>query len=423
MSTAFSVLELAKEGDLNAIATLIKQKLESKGIRVKLQCDQGNINLFLESSNLGGKTVGQAVYKYVETSKFNLKFINYIRIYKPKENKWKLVYRVEVNQKQNEKVIALEVNSPRTTTLLETNDNSSDLLPLKQDLKNLYQSVQTEINRLSQISCQLERVLQTLEPNTPLSPPTATNNLTCDQPIPPPTQLINWLQQLNINITSSHQPSDQDEVINKLANIIGNNYQYLSRLHQAIVKSIGDKSNFHLNLYNSTQLEISNATQLCNQLQSRSFLSSYHYNKNNKQISGKVDQKGDIINFFNGIWFERFIYTKITDLFNQYHLTYQCLINPKLEFTNGDKFELDFLFWVKDQVLWLECKSGKNYNQNIITYENHKNSLELSKESSLMILLQANEQQTVELTQLRDLTVVNPDNCTETIKQALNLDN
>ncbi len=55
MSTAFSVLDLAKQGDINAIATLIKNKLESKGIRVKFDCVQGDIKLFLESSQLGGK--------------------------------------------------------------------------------------------------------------------------------------------------------------------------------------------------------------------------------------------------------------------------------------------------------------------------------------------------------------------------------
>ncbi|MBS0017673.1 MAG: hypothetical protein KFF72_15230, partial [Arthrospira sp. SH-MAG29] len=197
MSTAFSVLDLAKQGDINAIATLIQNKLESKGIRVRFECVQGDIRLFLESSRLGGKTVGDAVYKYVEASKFNLQSINSIKIYKTNEGRWKLVYRVEVEQKKNENVIALEVNSPRTLTAPEINGNSSDLLPLKQDLEQLHESVKNEINRLSQISSQLERVLQVLEPKIPSPEPVEKNQ--------EPTELINWLQQLEITVNSSNQ--------------------------------------------------------------------------------------------------------------------------------------------------------------------------------------------------------------------------
>ncbi|MGI0498384.1 hypothetical protein [Limnospira platensis] len=415
MSTAFSVLDLAKQGDINAIATLIQNKLESKGIRVRFDCDQGDIKLFLESSRLGGKTVGDAVYKYVEASKFNLQCINSIKIYKTNEGRWKLVYRVEVEQKKNENVIALEVNSPRTLTAPEINGNASDLLPLKQDLEQLHESVKNEINRLSQISSQLERVLQVLEPKIPSPEPIETHNPEN------PTQLTNWLQQLEIKVNSSNQPSASDDVLNQLADIIGNNYQDLSRLHQAIVQSICSKSPFHLNLSNSSQAEISQSTQLCNRLSRLSFLSTYHYNKSSKTISGKVDPQGPIINFFNGMWFERFIYRKITNFFNEYNLSYQCLINPKLEFANGNVFELDFLFWVNQQVLWVECKSGKNYNPTISIYEAHRNYLELPKESSMMVLLQADTQQTRDLTALRGLTIVNPDNCIDEIKQTLNL--
>ncbi|MBS0015929.1 MAG: hypothetical protein KFF72_06135, partial [Arthrospira sp. SH-MAG29] len=258
-----------------------------------------------------------------------------------------------------------------------------------------------------------ERVLQVLEPKIPSPEPVEKNQ--------EPTELINWLQQLEITVNSSNQLSSSDDVLNQLADIIGNNYRDLSRLHQAIVKSIVSKSPFHLNLSNSSQEEISQSTQLCNRLSRLSFLSTYHYNKSSKTISGKVDPQGPIINFFNGMWFERFIYLKITNFFNEYNLSYQCLINPKLEFANGNVFELDFLFWVNQQVLWVECKSGKNYNHNISTYEAHRNSLELPKKSSMMVLLQADTQQTRDLTTLRGLTIVNPDNCIDEIKQTLNL--
>ncbi|CDM93428.1 hypothetical protein [Limnospira indica] len=40
----------------------------------------------------------------------------------------------------------------------------------------------------------------------------------------------------------------------------------------------------------------------------------------------------------------------------------------------------------------------------------------------MMVLLQADTQQTGDLTTLRGLTIVNPDNCIDKIKQTLNLD-
>lgn len=432
MTSILSTFDLAKQGDVNAIAIQIQQILKSRKIITKFAFDDGELKFYVNCEDFSGQTVGKAVCKYLDNCRFNVESIRVIKIYKVRENRWQLVYRFEPNNRGG--LTPLDPN--------KNIQNDSDISPKSQpsephgELQQLKQFFHDEIQRLSQKSSQLEDALQknseenenlkarllkleNLIGSTPPEPPQG-GEQSDGLEIPKSTQLHQYLEQLNINVLSCCEPSSANRVMNQIAVRLGKHYTHLSNLHRSIVQSISRNQNFYFRLENSSQLEISHCTGFCQDLYDRSLLSYYFYDRNSQRITGKVDRKPDIINFLNGIWFEQFIYAEINELLVRHNIHYECLINPQLEFANGDKFELDFLFLIDGQVLWIECKSGRNNNLSYTRYENHKQVMKLSKDRSLLVLLQASKEQTEELTQMRDLTIANTDNLIEKVKRGLN---
>lgn len=434
MTSHLSTFDLAKQGDVNAIAMQIQQILKSRKIITKFAFDDGELKFYVNCEDFSGQTVGKAVCKYLENCRFNVESIRVIKIYKVRENRWQLVYRFEPNNRGG-----LTPLDP-----IKNIQNGSDISPKSQsdaphgELQQFKQLFYNEIQRLSQMSSQLEDALQKnseeneslkarllklekLIGTTPPEPPQGGDKSDFLKK-PESTQLRQYLEKLNIQVLSSRQPGSADAVMNKVALKLGNHYPYLAQLHQKMIQSISRKQNFSVNLTNSSQPQIQQCTAFCKELQRLSFLSSYHYNNNSRTISGRVDLQPQIINFLNGLWFENFINIQLSELLSQAHLTYECLINPQLQFENGNKFELDFLFLVNGKILWVECKSGNLSNLNYTTYESHKQLLQLSKQQCLLVLLKASEENTKELTQIRDLTIANPDNLIEKVKRGLNLE-
>jgi len=458
MTSHLSTFDVAKQGDVDAIATLILQKLQSKKIVASYGFADGNLNFFIESEGYSASKIGRAIHKYITAHKFHIESIYSIQVYKARHGWDKSVYSIEFQKPEN--VIEFKKRRQNNSILspvqvpVEITTNS-DIVVLRGEFQQLKQSFESEVERLSNISSDLENALQDntkdgqnlnatmlqiidllIQYSPPHSQPssddrndgngrdnTANNDPVIEtQKIPESTQLRQYLETLDIKVLSCYEPSHSDMLMDNMAVKLGKNYPHLARLHQAIVQSIQHNQAFELNLANSSQLEIANSTQSGHNLYNLSFLSEYHYDRKKRKISGKVDRKPDIINFFTGIWFERFIYAEINELFVRNNIDYECLINPNLEFANGDKFELDFLFFVGGQVLWIECKSGRNNNLDYTKYESHKELMKLPKDRSLMVRLQASEKRTEELTQIRDLTIANPDNLIEKVKRGLNLE-
>ncbi len=67
--------------------------------------------------------------------------------------------------------------------------------------------------------------------------------------------------------------------------------------------------------------------------------------------------RGDIIQFLNGGWFERATLSQVKEKCAECE-NVEFLVNPHLKFTNSDRFELDILFLVDNQLFRIECKTG-----------------------------------------------------------------
>lgn len=90
-------------------------------------------------------------------------------------------------------------------------------------------------------------------------------------------------------------------------------------------------------------------------------------------------------------------------------MEFTCLLNPQITFPNGDDFELDLLFMIEGQPLWVECKIG-DYQAYIAKYSNVRKLLSIPKSRAILVILDIPEELTTNLTYLYDVTVANESN-------------
>ena len=226
--------------------------------------------------------------------------------------------------------------------------------------------------------------------------------------------LKQWLKTHGIEVLTSRPENEgRDEVLDKIALSIGKKTKDLRNIRGAIKYAVGTRKTAQVNL--KTQSEILHSTSLCNRLNKYGLIRNYNYNKSSNTIYFEAQSRGDFDYFLTGGWFERSVFQMLDEWLKNENLEADWLINPKLRFPNGDVFELDLLFMIDEQPLWLECKAGRNYNDKLVTYSEHRKQLKIPKSHALMVILDCPEKETSELTHLWDLTIVNEDNFMEVI--------
>lgn len=256
----------------------------------------------------------------------------------------------------------------------------------------------TQLNRISWRIQQLKKQIDTLDKED---------------------ELKVWLRSRDIIVNQSRNAASIKKQFNSVAKFLGSNYSKLSSLYQEIKKCLlaDQELNFDLSAVNNR--DIAYFTGLCNQLEQHDFLASYQYNKATKIIQANIVQKGEIVNFLNGGWFEIFVYQQVSNFFKNRNIKFQCLINPTIQFANGDNFELDLLFMVDRNPLWLECKTGNNYDRELPKYSRHRELLSLAKKNALIVGLNLSDLETEEKTSQGDLTFANERNLIYKIEQLI----
>ncbi|MEG3438683.1 hypothetical protein V0288_16250 [Pannus brasiliensis CCIBt3594] len=231
---------------------------------------------------------------------------------------------------------------------------------------------------------------------------------------------IDWLNSLNIQVLKSRQPEPSDEVWDRVAWQLGENTKNptFDSLYRQLKIGITQNTTRYLNCSGKSQKDLALCLDFVRFLKDRSFLNSYSYDKNNRTIRITPPENGTIRNFLTGGWLERYIHHKIIQYLEEKQIEYQCLANPELKFSNGDIFELDFLFLINDCPVWIECKSGQNFtNNNILNnYSRHQKKLQTGKENSILVIYNIADDQSVELGQLWNFTFVDQHNVLDALR-------
>lgn len=247
------------------------------------------------------------------------------------------------------------------------------------------------------------------------------NEFVCEKAIiPDDAAAIAWFSSRNITIEKHHQLNAQIvPVFDALALHLGKYYNHLAPLYQQLKRSANSGEQIKLHLQHKNQSDISHFTNFCTLLSKNSFLASYHYVKSEKFLKATVQNRGDIKNFFTGIWFERFIYQVVLQTIAKQGLSYTCLINPHIQFVNENRFELDLFFLIAGEPLWIECKTGKEYNAHLPKYFQLRDKLKIPKERAFLVVLGISEDDAANLTNFWNITVANQDNIAEHIAAVL----
>ncbi|MGL6340179.1 MAG: hypothetical protein ACRC80_13705 [Waterburya sp.] len=233
-------------------------------------------------------------------------------------------------------------------------------------------------------------------------------------------KIIKWLKTQKINLKNYQTPQPCDQTYDRITLALGENYFYLKKLYKKIKQRLGDGNSFRLSLINTTAQEISINTSFCQQLYKYTFLAQYRYNRETKTIFATPNRTGDICNFFSGKWFERFVCLKVSQLLSQEGFDYQYSLNTQGISADGKEFELDIVFAIGQEFLWIECKTGK-YQNYINKYSQFRKSLGISKKNALLVILDIDDRLADELTQMYEITVSNENLFLNHISEALNI--
>lgn len=233
--------------------------------------------------------------------------------------------------------------------------------------------------------------------------------------------IFRFLSDKNIQVKKFQTDEDIDDILDNVALFMGNRYNKVKKVYNSIKSNLNTGRSFRLDLQNSTQEDISSSCQLCTYLHEIAFLSEYKYLKSPQYIiTGKPNRIPTAINFFTGQWLERFIKTEVKNSINRLNrpLKFAYLTNPQIILPNGDDFELDILFSIEGEIFWFEAKTGE-YQHYVEKYSKMAKLLKLDKEHAFMVLTEVNEQTCSALKKVFGMEVVNIENFSNTIKNAI----
>jgi hypothetical protein len=220
-------------------------------------------------------------------------------------------------------------------------------------------------------------------------------------------------------------PIEHDLQLNQLANHIARNHNLLQDFRWRLIQSIENNHAFEYSLRNRHLEDIQIHTVFGSKLRNLGF-PEYRYANNSRTmyIPACQDQvKTKLIQFLKGGWFE--VYTlnviiKYLYLRNNRHLKYDFLLNANAEFFKDNdnrvyrRHELDLLFLIENNLIWIECKSGRVQDDDLQKYsDNNQQFLKLPKQNALV-------DAAIKTQQYPGITIVNPNSLLQSIETILN---
>ncbi|NEP83053.1 MAG: hypothetical protein F6K39_35885 [Okeania sp. SIO3B3] len=229
------------------------------------------------------------------------------------------------------------------------------------------------------------------------------------------TEIQNFLKSKDIQIKFIPPEQKLDEVLGSIAFFMGERYNLIKNFYSRIKSNMNYGNSFKINLKNYTQEEISSICQLGKMLHDIAFLEEYKYQKSPKYILyARPNRIPKALNFFSGQWLEYFIKEQVIRLIESINpqIQYSYLLNPQIILPDGNDFELDVLFKIKDEIFWFEAKTG-DYQRYIEKYSKMSSILGLDGEHSYMILTEVQENLTKALSTIFHMKVVKAEKLAE----------
>jgi hypothetical protein len=223
--------------------------------------------------------------------------------------------------------------------------------------------------------------------------------------------VLKWFEQQQIAVEFDLKSVDTTGFFDEVAIALGDNYDTLKEVIEKI-KYVQKKGyvDVKLNICNKSQEQIKQITAFCRDLLDYSFVSKFFYQKEDKIIRLKLQTIPTIVNFFNGDWMEWLIFMRLLEFLREKKLSFSCLRNLSITFSNKDVHELDIFFLINNSIpVCIECKSGQ-FQQYIHKYLTLRKRMKLHKENFLLCIIGLSQKQCEGLTGMHELTFVNESN-------------
>jgi hypothetical protein len=220
--------------------------------------------------------------------------------------------------------------------------------------------------------------------------------------------LTQFLAERGIAIKTLRPRQEYDAVHDEVALLLGSKYYSISPLLDNIKRTMQLGQTFNINISQYSQTAIADMTLIGRKLHDLAFLTMYHYQRAPRfLLTARPNTVPEVQNFFSGQWLERYILQVFKGIGQDVQAQLgEAILNPQIVLPNGDDFELDLLATAHGRVYWIECKTG-SYQEHITKYSRFAQLLKLPPAQTIMVLPDAHESLTQNLSRMFGMHVVN----------------
>ncbi|QZZ23403.1 formylglycine-generating enzyme family protein [Leptothermofonsia sichuanensis E412] len=141
-------------------------------------------------------------------------------------------------------------------------------------------------------------------------------------------------------------------------------------------------------MVDASQTTISRCVGFGHNLLNENLLSRFDYDRATHTITGKLSSQPEVIPFFNGAWFDRYVAQKILHLLQVQKLSYGYLFKPVVGRPGGDRLEPDLFFLVEGKPILIECQSDPDIDRAVNQLLQYGEHLAIPPQQRVLIVLE-----------------------------------
>ncbi len=195
--------------------------------------------------------------------------------------------------------------------------------------------------------------------------------------------LMNYLNSCGIAPGKSASYEDINPYIIKTADFIGDKFQKVRDFYSALKSTLNDCREFTYILPSTNDIGTFNMIiTLARSMRTLDLLSVYEYVKTPERLLKlQAAQTPEARSFISGGWLEHYVHSKAVSILTG---EYACVRNLNVTLPENEQFEFDMLICTGENVIWVECKSGR-YSPYLAKYSRIAKLLGLDAKNVIMV--------------------------------------
>jgi hypothetical protein len=235
-------------------------------------------------------------------------------------------------------------------------------------------------------------------------------------------EIITLLHNKGVTVERFHQRVEKDNLYDEIALFLGENYYALEPLYKEIKRKLNGVNGFSFPVPTSHK-QRDTIIKFSRLLRENSIWLCDYKNQEKKIFFSSGGIIGENNGFLTGGWLERYLLYQVATLFSAYNIQYQYLTKSNCIYAHGENFELDILFLVNNEFIFVEAKTGEILNEDLTKCSNHRRRLGLTKSRTILCGLILDDDAVIRWNQIQDISVANLNSFMSRITAALSLPN